>query len=239
MLRRRFVGLLAAAGATVSAGCVDVAKVADLASLATGGDASLSEGTVAAGLREALQVGSQRASGTLARTGGFSDNPLVRIAVPPDLDKAAKLMRKIGLGRYVDELELAMNRSAERAVGEAVPVFWSAIRAMSIKDAYNILNGPRDAATQYFRSRTSTSLEARFQPIVRQGMQQVGLYQRYAEMKDRYNRIPFAKPAAPALEGYITDRAMDGLFVKLAEEEARIRENPVARTTDLLRKVFG
>lgn len=239
MLRRRFVGLFASAGAFASTGCVDVAKVADLASLATGGEATLSESTVAAGLREALQVGSQRASGTLAKTGGFSDNPVLRIVVPPDLDNAARLMRKVGFGRYVDELELAMNRSAERAVGEAVPVFWSAIRAMSIKDAYDILRGPRDAATQYFRVRTSRSLEARFQPIVRQGMEQVGLYQRYAELKDRYSRIPFSKPAAPDLEGYITDKAMDGLFVKLAEEEARIRENPVARTTELLRKVFA
>ena len=224
--------------AAALAGCVDVAKVGDLASAAVG-EATLSEGTVAAGLKEALQIGSERASGTLSKTGGFSDNPLVRIVVPDDLNKAAKLMRKVGLGRYVDELELAMNRSAERAVGEAVPVFWDAITSMSISDAFDILRGPRDAATQYFRARTSGTLEQKFQPIVQQGMRQVGLYQRYAELTDRYNRIPFTKPAAPSLEGYITDKAMDGLFLVLADEEAKIRENPVARTTELLRRVFA
>ena len=239
-LRRRRALLLAAVAVpgTWLTGCVDVAKVSDLASAAVG-ETTLNEGTVAAGLREALQIGSERASGTLSKTGGFSDNPLVRIIVPPDLNKAAKLMRKVGLGRYVDELEVAMNRSAERAVGEAVPVFWEAISAMSISDAFNILRGPRDAATQYFRARTSTSLENKFQPIVQTGMRQVGLYQKYAELTDRYNRIPFAKPAAPNLEGYITRKAMDGLFLSLADEEARIRENPVARTTELLRRVFA
>ena len=239
LLRRRT--LCIAAVAIPSAwltGCVDVARITDLASAAVG-EATLSEGTVAAGLREALQVGSERASGTLSKTGGFSDNPLVRIVVPSDLEKAAKLMRKVGLGRYVDELEIAMNRSAESAVGQAVPVFWDAINAMSISDAFDILRGPRDAATEYFRTRTSASLESKFRPIVQTGMRKVGLYQKYAELTNRYNRIPFAKPAAPNLEGYITRKAMDGLFVALADEEARIRENPVARSTELLRRVFA
>lgn len=236
--RRALLTAALALPGTWLTGCVDVAKVTDLASAAVGGG-TLNEGTVAAGLREALQIGSERASDTLSQSGGFSDNALVRIIVPPDLTKAAKLMRKVGLGRYVDELEVAMNRSAERAVGEAKPIFWNAISAMSISDAFDILRGPRDAATQYFRTRTSASLESRFAPIVQTGMRQVGLYQKYAELTDRYNRIPFAKPAAPSLEGYITSKAMDGLFLTLADEEARIRENPVARTTELLRRVFA
>ena len=159
--------------------------------------------------------------------------------VPDDLNKVAKLMRTFGFGSYVDELELAMNRSAERAVGEAVPVFWDAISAMSISDAFNILRGPTDAATRYFEDRTSATLRTKFQPVVQLGMREVGLYQKYAELTDKYNRIPLTKPVAPSLEGYITDAALGGLFTVLAQEEARIRKDPIARTSDLLRTVFA
>jgi hypothetical protein len=230
--------LLGMGGAVGLSGCVDVAKVAEIAGAAVGRSRVLSERTVASGLRAALQIGTQRASGTLSQTGGFSNNPVLRIVVPDALNKVAKLMRNIGFSGYVDELELAMNRSAERAVGEAVPVFWNMISAMSISDAFSILRGPQDAATRYFEERTSTTLRGKFEPIVRNAMREVGLYQKYAELTDRYNHIPLTKPVAPSLEGYIADEALQGLSV-LATEEGRIRKDPIARTTELLRTVFA
>lgn len=200
---------------------------------------ALNESTVAAGLREALEVGSGRASETLSRVGGFSDEPLLRLSLPSELTKVATVLRTVGMGAQVEALELSMNRAAEAAVGEAVPIFSRAITSMTIADAFGILNGPEDAATEYFRVRTSDALRARFEPIAQEGMRKVGLYRTYQDIKTAYERIPLTTMPAPDLERHVTDRALAGLFGELAKEESKIRENPAARTTELLRRVFG
>jgi hypothetical protein len=200
----------------------------------------LTESEVGSGLRDALRVGTERAATSLSNPGGFSDNPLLRLALPDQLDTLAKGLRKIGMGGEVDRLENAMNLAAEKAAGEAVPVFANVIGSMSISDAFQILKGPDNAATEYFRQKTSTQLRSRFEPVVASAMQQVGVYDLYRGVVTKYDAIPFTKkPQLPSLEGYVVDKTLAGLFGTLAEEEAAIRNNPAARSTALLKRVFA
>ncbi len=199
----------------------------------------IDEQTVASGLREALRVGTERASNALSTPGGFSNDPLLRLALPREFDEVASALRGLGLGKPVDDLEHAMNRAAEAAAAEAVPVFASAITSMSIADAFAILNGERDAATNYFRVHTEQALRARFVPIAERGMRSVGLYRIYEDIVQAYERIPFRTMPAPDLEAHVANAALAGLFSELAKEEGRIRDDPAARTTELLRRVFG
>lgn len=195
--------------------------------------------TVAAGLKEALEVGTQRASSSLSRVGGFSDSPLLRLALPQELETIARSMRAVGLGAQVDALEISMNRAAESAVAEAVPVFASAISSMTIADAFAILQGADTAATDYFKGRTSTALRARFTPIAQGAMRAAGLYRVYRDVSERVEQIPFVSMPTPNLEEYVTDHALEGLFAEIAKEEIRIRADPAARTSALMRRVFS
>lgn len=194
--------------------------------------------TVAAGLKEALKVGTQRSTDKTAAVDGFYGNTLIRIALPEQYDDVAGAIRQIGLGSHVDDFEVSMNRAAEKASAEAVDVFWNAITSMSISDAFGILNGADDAATEYFRQRTTGELRSRFQPIVVTKMKEVGVYRTYDDLSSYYNLLPVSKPEAVDLDEYITDKAVDGIFLMLAKEEKKIRDDPAARTTELLRKVF-
>ncbi|NNE44310.1 MAG: DUF4197 domain-containing protein [Gemmatimonadetes bacterium] len=233
---------LAAAGSLlVISGCgtVNTSVLEDiLAGTGTAGGA-LSESTIIAGLRQALEVGTERTVSTTSRVDGFFGNPLIRIPVPTELLQVATTLRGVGLGGKVDEFELAMNRAAEQASGEAVGVFWSAIKSMSIQDARGILNGPDNAATSYFQGRTEAELETRFRPIVDAKMQELGYVKKYEELADAYAALPLTTRPAFDPEAYVTDRALDGLFKVLEGEEKKIRDDPAARTTELLRQVFG
>jgi len=202
------------------------------------GDAPLDEATVVAGLKEALQVGSGRAIDTTSALDGFLANELIRIVLPEDVQPVAKVMRDVGLGSQVDNFEVSMNRAAEMATGEAKDIFWSAITSMSIADAFGILNGHETAATEYFQGRTSNALRERFRPVVDTSMREVGVYQVYENLVDRTALLPVSLPDLD-LVGYITEKSLGGLFSTLAGEEQKIRKDPVARTTDLLRRVFG
>ncbi len=206
---------------------------------AIAGSAALDEATVAAGLREALEVGTDRTVASTSTVDGFLGNVLIRITLPEEFDEMASLLRGIGFDDQVDDLEIAMNRAAERASGEARDVFWDSIRSMSIADAFGILRGPDDAATDYFRQRTESELQTRFSPIVQDKMTEVGLYRIYEELSGYYERLPFVEKPALDLEQYITDSALEGLFTILAQEEARIRKDPLARSTNLLKRVFS
>jgi hypothetical protein len=206
---------------------------------AISGSTVLDEATVAAGLREALEVGTDRTVAGTSTVDGFLGNALIRIALPEEFDEMASLLRGIGFDDEVDDMEIAMNRAAERASGEARDVFWDSIRSMSIADAFGILRGPDDAATNYFRQHTESELRARFSPIVQNKMTEVGLYRIYEELSGYYERLPFVEKPAIDLEQYITDSALEGLFTVLAQEEASIRKDPLARSTDLLRRVFS
>jgi hypothetical protein len=202
-------------------------------------DGALDESTVAAGLKEALRVGTERSTASTSKLDGFYKNALIRIALPEQYAGVAKTLRKFGMGSYVDDFERSMNRAAERASGEAVDVFWSAIEQMSISDAFGVLNGGETAATDYFRRKTAASLTARFQPIVTASMEEVGVYNIYNDLVAKYNQLPIEKPEAVDIDDYVTTRTVDGIFTVLEGEEKRIREDPAARTTALLRKVFG
>jgi hypothetical protein len=204
-----------------------------------GGIAPLDESTVAAGLKESLRVGTERTVAVTSQQDGFWGNPLLRIALPDSLAPMASALRAVGLGSNVDELELAMNRAAETASAEAREVFWTAIKKMTLQDAFGILNGGDTAATEYFEARTSDQLRIRFLPIVNTQMQRVGVYRVYEPLLRRYTALPFVTKPAIDLDEYVTGKALDGLFATLGNEEKRIREDPAARSTELLRRVFG
>lgn len=239
MLASALRPLLAAIAVLALSGCATLKNVDVNDVLGTAGG-ELDEATVVAGLKQALEVGSGNAVGTTSTVDGFLGNQLIRIAMPDQLQGAASTLRTVGLGAYVDELEVAMNRAAEQAAGEAREIFWDAITAMTIADAFAILRGPDTAATDYFRDRTEDQLRARFAPIVAEKTESVGLGQLYGQLADRYEALPLTgKPELVDLDAYVTERALDGLFTVLAEEEQAIRNDPLARTTDLLRRVFG
>ena len=205
----------------------------------TGTGAPLDEATVSSGLRQALDVGIGRTTTSLSAPGAFASNPALRLRLPGELGRFGEALRGVGLGGQVDALESAMNRAAEEAAGKAVPVFVSAITSMSIADAFSILQGESDAATRYFESRTSAELQQRFEPVAETAMREVGLYAIYQDLRAAYDRIPLVKPASVDLEAYVAERTLAALFGELALQEARIRRDPAARTTELLRRVFG
>ena len=198
----------------------------------------LDEPTVAAGLKEALEVGARNAVDRTSKLDGFRANELIRIPLPEELEKTGDALRSIGFGAQVDELELTMNRAAERAAGEATDVFIDAITGMSFQDAMGILNGEQDAATQYLRRTTGDTLRSRFEPIVDEKMREVGLVSLYENLVGRLRALPLVPKPELDLQGYVTDKTLDGLFHTVSEEEARIRTDPSARVTDLLRTVF-
>ncbi len=197
------------------------------------------ESRIAAGLREALRVGTERTVERTNQTDGYLGNELIRIALPDQLQSAQSQLRRIGMSRQVDELEVAMNRAAELAAAEAVEVFGGSISRMRPADVYAVFNGGPDAATQYLQADSEETLRERYRPIVASRLETVQGYDLYREIASNWNRIPLVQPLEVDLDRYVTERALDGLFTVLAEEEQRIREDPVARTTAILRDVFG
>lgn len=191
-----------------------------------------------AGLKQALEVGTERAVSQTSRSGGFAGDPAIRIGLPESLETMALGLRAIGLGAKVDELELAMNRAAEKASAEATDVFVQGIRQLTFEDARAILSGGDTAATEFFERTTREPLAERFEPIVSEQMRGIGLVEQYDALVDRYAALPFTKPPVLDFESYVTNEALDGLFHVLGNEERRIREDPAARSTALLKEVF-
>ncbi len=191
------------------------------------------------GLKEALNVGTQNAVQKLSLQDGFYKDPKVRIPFPEEVNYVAEKLRSMGMGKLVDDFEMQMNRGAENAVKKAVPIFTRAITEMSISDAKNILHGADNAATEYFKSKTSESLFRAFKPEVQKTLEKLNVTKYWTDVTTAYNKIPFTQKVNTDLAAYVTQKTMDGLFVKLAEEEKKIRHDPVARVTELLKKVFG
>jgi hypothetical protein len=203
-------------------------------------NAGLDEATVAAGLKEALQVGTAHAVAQTSTVDGFWGNELIRIGIPEVMDPMVNTLRKVGFGSKVDEMELSMNRAAEKSAGQVKDIFWNAITAMSVTDAFTILRGGDSAATEYFRNMTEHELRERIAPIVHDEVVDVGLARLYGKVMDHYTSIPLTdKPDMVDLDTFVTNKTLDGLFKVLADEELKIRQDPVARTTDLLRLVFN
>jgi hypothetical protein len=201
--------------------------------------ARITDKEAVSGLKAALEKGSQAAVETLGRTDGFLGNPKVRIPLPDSLTRAESLMRRVGMGRYADELVVAMNRAAEEAVPEARQLFVDSIRKMTVQDAKGILQGGDTAATEYFRRTTNDPLHQRFLPIVRSATEKVGVAHKYNEYAEKGARLGLVKKEQADLDEYVTQKALDALYLTVAEEEQKIRKDPLAAGTSILRKVFG
>jgi uncharacterized protein DUF4197 len=193
----------------------------------------------ASGLRAALEKGSAAAVSSLGRTDGFFANPQVKIPLPESLQRAEKMMRRLGMGRHADELILTLNRAAEAAVPEARQLFVDSVRKMTVQDAKGILQGGETSGTEYFRRTTEGELRKRFLPIVEQATQKVGLARQYENYADKGVALGVVKKEDADLDAYVTQKALDGLFLVLGEEEKKIRKDPVGAGTSIIRKVFG
>lgn len=191
------------------------------------------------GLREALQKGADQAVGKLGKTDGFFGNPKVKIPLPDSLQKVDGVLRSFGMGKYSDELVLTMNRAAEAAVPEAKTLLINAIKSMSVQDAKGILSGGDTAATEFFRRTTSQPLRAKFLPIVKQATSKVKLTDKYDQFAGQASKMGLIDEKDANLENYIAQKALDGLFLMMAEEEKAIRADPIGQTGKLLSKVFG
>jgi hypothetical protein len=215
---------------------VTLGLVAPVAAFST---EDISSREASGGLKEALIQGTGKAVESLGHTDGFLSNPKVRIPLPPSVDKASGMMRSLGMGKYIDELETAMNRAAEAAVPEAKNLLVAAVKGMSVSDARAILTGNEDAATQYFRRSTADPLARKFQPIVRKAMEKVSLAEKYDRFASKAAKLGLIREGDVHLDAYVTQKALDGLYLMIADEEKAIRQDPVGAAGKLARKVFG
>jgi hypothetical protein len=204
--------------------------------------AALDTDTTIKGLKEALATGTERAVSAVSQTDGYFGNQMIKILLPDKLQKAGDLMSKFGFQQEVDDFILSMNRAAEKAAPTAVNFFGDAIRSMSVEDAKGILTGGDTAATEFFEKKTRDKLFDSFKPTVSDTISQTGVTNSYQNMVGKLNSMPLASMLGSTdldLDNYVTNKALDGLFTMLGEEEKKIRTNPLARTSELLQKVFG
>jgi hypothetical protein len=203
------------------------------------GETELSQSQIVEGLKEALVVGTGNAVEKVSQVGGYLENPAIRIPLPDSIQRVESLVRAAGYGEQIDGFVMSMNRAAEQAAPEAKGIFWDAIKQMSIADAKKILEGRENEATLYFKEKTYGKLSDTFEPIVHDTMSQVGVTRKYQALQDKVKTVPFANVYAFDLDKYVNEEALEGLFFVLGEEEKKIRKDPAARVTDLLKKVFG
>jgi len=208
-----------------------------------GASTNVASGDIGAGLKEALKVAADRVTGRLGSADGFNADPAIHIPLPDKLQMVQQGLRMAGQSAQLDDLELKLNRAAEAATPKAKQIFWDAVQRMSIDDARGILNGPQDAATQYFKRAMSPDLKTAMRPVVDQTVAQSGAVKAYQGVAASASALPLVGQAAQSGPGMLTDHVLDcalaGIFKYLGQEEAAIRSDPAKRTTDLLRKVFG
>lgn len=206
----------------------------------TGGASGLSNSDIVAGLKQALEIGSNNAGNQLSVLNGYFGNQLIKIIMPPEARQVESTLRSIGMGKEVDKAIMAMNRAAEDAAKKAAPIFVNAIKSMSIQDGLSVLKGGNGAATNFLKGRTNTELANAFRPVIENSLRKVDATKYWSQLFTVYNRLPTTRNKInPDLTGYVTERALNGLFITVEQEENKIRQNPAARVTDLLRKVFG
>jgi len=199
----------------------------------------LSDAKIGSGLQEALKIGTENAVLQTGQTDGFFGNKIIKILMPKTLQRIEQPLRMVGYGPQIDEFVLSMNRAAEKAVPFAKEIFWDAIGQMTFDDVRKILNGGDTAATDYFKAKTSKKLHVAFRPPVENVMNEVGVTRQYNDLIGRYKSVPFAQSITFDINQYVTEKATDGLFYVVGQEEKKIRTNPAARVTDLLKDVFG
>ncbi len=203
------------------------------------GDNSLSRDEIASGLKDALRVGTETVVGQLGAADGFNADPIIHIPLPETMQNVQKTLSKFGMSGMLDDLELRLNRAAEAATPKARKLFWDAIDAMTLDDVKGIYEGPDDAATQYFKGKMSVPLGKEMRPVVDQSLSEVGAIKAFNDVMGQYKKIPFVPDVKANLTDHVIQRGLDGVFFYLAKEEAEIRKNPVKRTTDILKRVFG
>lgn len=216
-------------------GCAELQQIAD--NLPQEGIITNTE--IAAGLRQALNFGIDKQVTKLTEEGGFFRNELVRITLPPELQKVDRTLRNAGLGDLADEGLRVLNRAAEEGVKEATPIFVNAVKEITFADARNILTGDNTAATTYLANKTTDQLYSKFNPVITSSLDRVGATQVWSNIIQRYNQLPLTSDVNPDLADYVTKEALEGVFTMIAIEEKDIRTNFAARTTDLLKRVFA
>jgi len=202
-------------------------------------DQDISTEQAGSGLKEALRVGTDTVVGNLGQPGGFDLDPQIHIPLPEQLDKARKILDRLGMDSMLVDLETRLNEAAEIATPKAKQLFMEAINDMTLDDVMSIYKGPDDAATQYFRSKMSAPLALEMKPVVDSSLEDVGALELYDGVMQQYEEVPFAPKVNLDMSDYVVEKGMDGIFYYLAKEEAAIRNNPAKRTTDLLKSVFG
>lgn len=203
----------------------------------TGG--GLSNDQIIKGLKEALNVGTNNSTSTASKLDGFYKNPLIKIPFPPQAKSMEKQLRSIGMGKEVDKFTKTLNRAAEDAAKKAAPIFIDAITKMTINDGLQILNGGNEAATNYLKGASGAALKAAFLPVVKQSLDKVQITKYWTPLTKTYNKLPMTSKVNTDLNDYVTQRATEGLFKLIAQEELKIRTDPQARINDILKKVFG
>lgn len=215
-------------------------KAGGILNKVTGGNTSLSNDEIIAGLKEALSVGANNSSQKLAAVDGFFANAAIKVLMPPEAKKVESTLRSAGLGGMVDKAILSMNRAAEEASKSAAPIFINAIKQMSFQDALGILKGSDTAATGYLKGKTSAALTTAFKPVIDEALKKTEATKYWKDVFETYNKLPTTfKKVNTDLSGYVTDKALGGLFYQVALEEQKIRKDPAARVTDILKKVFS
>jgi hypothetical protein len=204
------------------------------------GTTSLSNDDIVAGLKEALSVGAKNSANKLSAVDGFFANAAIKVLMPPEAKKVETALRTAGMGKLVDNAILSMNRAAEEASKSAAPIFVNAITSMSISDALNILKGSDTAATGYLRGKTVAALTSAFRPVIDTALSKTAATSYWKTVFDAYNKLPTTfNKINPDLAGYVTEKSLSGMFFQVAQEEQKIRKDPAARVTDILKKVFG
>ena len=204
-----------------------------------GGSVPLSQDDIVKGLKEALTVGSNNSSGKASAVDGFLKNTAIKIPFPPQAASMEEKLRAIGFNKQVDEFVTTLNRAAEKAAKDAAPIFVNAVTGMTISNGMNILKGNNDAATLFLKNATQNELKQKFLPVVKNALEQVEVTRYWNPLMSKYNQIPFVQKQNPDLNDYVTNKALDGLFYLVAQEELKIRQDPAARISDILKKVFA
>lgn len=199
----------------------------------------LTEQEIARGLKEALTIGIEKGVSRVSKVDGYFKDPEIKIRMPDEAKQVEEKLRILGQDKMVDDAIESMNRAAEDAASEAKTIFVNAIKELTLRDVMNILNGEDNAATVYLENHTRNQLVEKFKPIIKKSLDKVGATKHWNNIFTYYNKLPFVKDVNPDLDDYVTNKAIDGLFVQIAKEEQQIRKDPAARVTDLLKKVFG
>lgn len=244
---KKFITAIALGVTTLSYAQFDLNKVIDNATKKAedkateilSGKKKLTNDEVINGLKEALSVGTNNSSATASKLDGFNKNPKIKIPFPAEAADMQKKLEKLGLKKQTDKFVETLNRGAEEAAKEAAPIFLNAITSMSIGDGFSILNGSDSAATGYLKDKTTAQLLEAFKPKVKEALKKVDVTKYWTPLASKYNKIPGVKKQNPDLDAYVTQKATEGMFKLIAEEELKIRKDPAARATELLKRVFG